>query len=311
MVLLVANSRDFATDYVVAELLRRGQKYERLDLDLASEDRVSLDPIRRQLRVDGKDHSFTVSESDLQSVLFRAPTHLRESSAGRYEPDKLLARHQWAAFARSLMVFDHARWMNHPKSTYAAENKPFQLSIASKLGFEAPETIIANCNQDRNSMGENRVAVKALDTFLLRVEDGDAFFYTQLLGVGELESSSLQQMPFIQQNAIEPKVDLRVTVVGNRFFPASVTREGRGIEGDWRLAKDAAEFMPYDLPASVGQRCVDLVSELGLAFGAIDLALCRDKFYFLEVNPTGEWAWLLETTGGRIDRAIADWLLSG
>src|SRR4051794_12253479 len=140
MILLVANSRDFATDYVVAELRERGASYARLDLDLVSADRISLDPIRRELRVARGQRDLVVTDHELRSVLFRAPTHLRESAGGRHDPEELLARHQWAAFARSLMLFGRARWMNHPKHTYAAENKPYQLAVASKLGFQTPTT---------------------------------------------------------------------------------------------------------------------------------------------------------------------------
>ena len=35
------------------------------------------------------------------------------------------------------------------------------------------------------------------------------------------------------------------------------------------------------------------IKALGLEFGAIDLALQDDVYYFLEINPTGEWGWLM------------------
>ena len=50
------------------------------------------------------------------------------------------------------------------------------------------------------------------------------------------------------------------------------------------------------------------MDELGLTFGGIDLALCGDEFYFIEVNPTGEWGWLVKTAGHEIHKAIADYL---
>jgi D-alanine-D-alanine ligase-like ATP-grasp enzyme len=48
--------------------------------------------------------------------------------------------------------------------------------------------------------------------------------------------------------------------------------------------------------------------ELGLRFGRIDL-LANDlnlgKFWFLEVNPNGQWAWLdLEQRNGLFDAVI-------
>ncbi|MEA2708801.1 MAG: hypothetical protein QOF78_1402, partial [Phycisphaerales bacterium] len=53
MILLVSNSRDFATDYIVAELRRRDVPYSRLDWDLIHKDLVELDPLQPSLRVSG------------------------------------------------------------------------------------------------------------------------------------------------------------------------------------------------------------------------------------------------------------------
>jgi glutathione synthase/RimK-type ligase-like ATP-grasp enzyme len=50
------------------------------------------------------------------------------------------------------------------------------------------------------------------------------------------------------------------------------------------------------------------VKDLGLFFGGVDLALVKDRYYFIEVNPTGEWAWLVDAAGLRIDTAICDCL---
>ncbi len=40
----------------------------------------------------------------------------------------------------------------------------------------------------------------------------------------------------------------------------------------------------------------------------MDLILHNGIYYFIEVNPTGEWAWLVNKTGLRIDKAICDYL---
>ena len=185
MILLISNSRDFATDYVVSQLREREVAYYRLDLDLLDQDEVAFDPIRRNFSVNSGGTEVILSHTDISAVLYRAPTHLRESSSGRWSPEALLARHQWAAFARSLMVFDNATWINHPRNTYLAENKPFQLMLAARLGFAVPETLVGNVSPSQCHpiyQGSDQLAIKALDSFLLRISDEhDAFFYTQLV----------------------------------------------------------------------------------------------------------------------------------
>lgn len=313
MILLIANSRDFATDYVIAELRRRSISYLRLDTDLLHEDAVALDPRARCLyiRRDGIEHR--LSEEQVQAVLYRAPTHLSESSAGRHTAKQQLARHQWAVFVRSLVVFENARWINHPQRTYLAENKPFQLAVAASLGFDTPHTLVSNTAPDEDHSvwaGGDHCALKALDTFLVRDGESDLFLYTQRVVQAELLDPSLRMMPVILQNYLSSKIDLRVTVVGDKCFPVEIRLNGAGIEGDWRVSKSDTTFQPVSMPAEIADRCVALVRRLGLVFGAIDLARVGDDFYFLEVNPTGEWAWLVDTAAWPLDKVLTDALLA-
>lgn len=53
--------------------------------------------------------------------------------------------------------------------------------------------------------------------------------------------------------------------------------------------------------------CIDLVNELGLAFGAIDLIKSKSGDYvFLENNPNGQWVWIENQTGQSISDAVIE-----
>ena len=41
----------------------------------------------------------------------------------------------------------------------------------------------------------------------------------------------------------------------------------------------------YELPEEIATKCVQLTQALGLVFGAIDLAVQDETYYFLEINP--------------------------
>jgi glutathione synthase/RimK-type ligase-like ATP-grasp enzyme len=70
------------------------------------------------------------------------------------------------------------------------------------------------------------------------------------------------------------------------------------------LPKEAIEMTEKDC-----QRCVSLIRELGLTYGAIDFLIDdKNRLVFLEVNPVGDWAWLEQQTGLRITEAIADFI---
>lgn len=306
-VLLVSNSRDFATDFLVAELRIRGVRYLRLDTDLLCEDSVSLDPITATLDSRTPQGEIHLEADELGGVLFRAPTHLSESGSHRYSPEVQLCRHQWAAFTRALTVFEDATWINHPVPTYAAESKPYQLRVAARLGWDVLPTLVTNAAADSRWLaGDQELAIKALDTFFTRIGDEDAFFYTRSARRADLTSASLRTMPVILQRYLPNKLDLRVTVVGDHCLAASILHNGAAITGDWRLQKDGVDYEPYELPREVATRCIATVRSLGLVFGAIDLLLSDGRYFFLEVNPTGEWAWLTQRLRFPIPRLLAD-----
>jgi glutathione synthase/RimK-type ligase-like ATP-grasp enzyme len=59
----------------------------------------------------------------------------------------------------------------------------------------------------------------------------------------------------------------------------------------------------------VEERCVRLVAQLGLCYGAIDLVLTPDgRYIFLEINPNGQYLWIERMTGLPITEAICDLL---
>ncbi len=294
-VLVLASRYDLSCDYVVSALRRRGQAYFRLNSEDLPEYSLCLDPCRRRLSCHAKDLRIEVDADRLVGVYFRRPTFLRETSQAGRRPEEQFRRAQWAAFLRNLMVFDMARWVNHPTRTYEAEHKMIQLRSAYEVGFDIPATYCLNSDQLLGSrVSGPLVAIKGLDTVLVRSDTTEYFGYTNLVDREELEEAELKGAPLVAQQALTDKLDLRVTVVEDDWWCASATEGGSGIAGDWRLRKSNVTFAEFALPRAVGDRCIELTRRLGLRFAAIDLALANDRFFFLEVNPTGEWAWLQE-----------------
>jgi glutathione synthase/RimK-type ligase-like ATP-grasp enzyme len=204
------------------------------------------------------------------------------------------------------MVLEGPMWVNHPTSTYLAEHKAVQLRRANEIGFLTPETIITNdaALVPFEVVFQEKVIVKGLDTVLMREGSMESFGFTHIFDMTSLREEEIASSPVMFQEPIFGKLDVRATVVGSDVFAASITADGKPIQGDWRRTKGGAEFQPHNLPTEVTDKCVELVKELGLRYGAIDLALKDAEYYFLEVNPTGEWAWLVDSAGLPIDSAL-------
>jgi hypothetical protein len=119
--------------------------------------------------------------------------------------------------------------------------------------------------------------------------------------------------PVTVQPYVDKRVELRVTVVGDRVFPVALDSQWTNhTRHDWRRGDHHhGRYAIHDLPPDHAQRCVELVRRLGLCFGAIDLILTPDgRYVFLEINPNGAWLWMQRTTGLPIGAAICDVLMS-
>ncbi len=310
-VLILTSELDFAADLICLELGRLGSSYLRLNRESLSELRLVLDPLAPRLRCIFEGREWVVDGS-LRSVWWRVGTFDRSFADRSMDVVTQLQRSQWGAFLRSMMVFDRARWMNHPAATYSSETKALQLRVAQALGFDVPETKMGN---DHGVLAGrpagSRVALKSIDTLLLREGDEQIFAYTTLVEPERIAVEDMHLAPVTIQASLDPKLDLRVTVVGDRLWCAEVRSRGNPIAGDWRLTpKSDLTYPMHDLPPEIAERCLALVSRLGLRFGAIDLALCDGRYYFIEINPTGEWGWL-EAPDRQIAAAIAEELAEG
>jgi len=107
---------------------------------------------------------------------------------------------------------------------------------------------------------------------------------------------------------ISNKTDIRVTIIGDKLSAVRILSDGSPVAGDWRITpKESLQYDDFNLPEPITSACLTLARKLRLEFAAIDLLETEGEYYFLEVNPTGEWGWL-NCTERRFDTLIADWL---
>ena len=310
-VLIISNKRDFSTDYVAYALHELNVPYLRIDRDELLNYSIRFLPESEELHIELNGERFYTSSEILKSVYYRAPTFIRTLGTPT-GPEEQIHKFQWASFIRNLIVFENSLWINHPVHTYQAENKLYQLKVARQCGFKIPRTEVSNDSAISNIRKDERYAIKTLDPGLLHIGDQEGFIYTNIVSGIELLRSDLRLSPVVIQELLDPKVDIRVTVVRDKAWAIKILKHGEGITGDWRTTKrDELEYVSVSLPEDVIRSCVNLVKGLKLIFGAIDLAIYNHEYYFLEINPTGEWGWLVNTVNFNIHEEIADSLSEG
>jgi glutathione synthase/RimK-type ligase-like ATP-grasp enzyme len=135
--------------------------------------------------------------------------------------------------------------------------------------------------------------------------------FTQELTPDKLDLlETIRWSPVIFQQRIDKKVDIRVTVVGNRLFSCSIDSQNNPATAtDFRIM-NISGLLPHkmiDIHERLEKDILLLMRTLGLTFGCLDfIQTTDDEYYFLEANPAGQWLWIEQITGAQISRAIAE-----
>lgn len=303
-VLVVTNELDVGADYVVRELGERGVDVVRLNTERAPDWELSVVPgaawhIASQTR--------SLTSDECSGVWWRRPEWPSRAPDVEDSENAAVIR-QWRAFLAAFATVSGPTWISDPSAIYSAENKARQLALASEVGFSVPQTLWTNdvsAAESRLNEQQPNVIVKSVATAYWETPVAPHFVFAGAADAKALPSAhKLAAAPLCFQRPVTPKDDIRVTVVGNRCF-AAIRDPDVGDPVDWRLGEQTP-WRPTEIAGALSEKCAELVRRLGLRFGGIDLARDADgRFWFIEINPNGEWAWL-EAAGLPIAAAISD-----
>jgi hypothetical protein len=209
-------------------------------------------------------------------------------------------------------------WLPGPPSVIGpAQYKLTQLKLAAEVGFELPPTLVTTNPNDLAPFyraHDGQVISKTAGVTSAMSLESDSARYTEPVAPRDLGyADALRFCPIVFQAYVPKRVELRVTVVGDRIFAAEIhTQGGHRTRFDWRHYDGyRTPYAPHDLPSDVERSCLRLVERLGLRYGAIDLILTPDgRYVFLEINPGGQFAWIELATGMPITDAICDLMVA-
>jgi hypothetical protein len=318
LIALVSNVKDVTADFFERFLRRKEIPTIRLNTDLLGKYSFRLQLDSEVLSGSFKTGELTEFDFDaISAVYYRRPTlpeleiddpNLRVWAQNEY-------RKAWGGILAGLTK---RKWINHPLAISSASYKPEQIMRAVRLGLIVPATLMTNSPANAQDFCETHawnVIVKPIGHGEIQgdVPDDDQVIYTNLLVKADSDKLSLvANCPTLFQVNIQKEYDVRVTVVGNRYFAVALHSQEKEVSKiDCR--RDNMQGMRYsvvDLPTHLIEQLIRLVRSYDLYFAAIDLVKGIDgQYWFLELNPAGQWAWLEEIAKVPISDAIAECLL--
>lgn len=186
-----------------------------------------------------------------------------------------------------------------------AENKIFQLIYAKSHSILMPKSFIGN-NDHWKCINDQRI-IKPISVGKIETSSGIAIIQTNLMHENDSYDSP-ELTPVYIQEYIKKSFEVRITVVDDDFFAVKIVSDNMI---DWRAGNNN-QYEIIDIPIEI-KKCIKMMmKDFQLRFGAIDYIVDVDgKWYFLEINPNGQWQWLECILGLSISDSIMNMLLGG
>jgi hypothetical protein len=198
-----------------------------------------------------------------------------------------------------LVMNREVTWVNPIDKVSVAELKLYQLQIAEQLGFRVPRTLVSRDPEVlRTFASTNKSGTICKPIFHGMFVDKTSSYavYTRRVTPESINADTVRFCPVLLQEEIARSADVRATFIGPHCFVADI--KGAPSLVDWRDPDVPVSYTVSDLGAEVEGLCRAMLAKLGLIYGAFDFVRTpTGDLVFLEVNPTGEWAWLEDRLG--------------
>lgn len=257
--------------------------------------------------------------SDVDVVWYRKPLLIDISKYPVEAKYKELAYESYTEFVHWFYSsLQEKPWVSNYWSIKRASSKPLQMEFAYKVGFLVPETLITNSSVQAQLFLEqyNVIVAKPLNIAFIRDAGKLLANYASVISLGDpITFDGLSVSPYIFQREVKG-TDIRVTIIGGKVFPCRILKSGNlSTKLDWRQGfyEGGLTFeIVDDFPSVLAEKCSMLIKRLGLVFGTVDFIheTETDQYWFLEVNPNGQWAFVEMETGVPLSYHIARMLQS-
>ncbi len=280
--LIITNSYDATTDVLIKYI--GSHNIFRLNYDKNEDTKISITKEGIKLSVNNHD----ITDKEIKKVLWRKPFN------NELEIDKYLDAELKYIYREIYNYFSvqHKTILVVPNiERYVG--KIVQMTIA-KTYFNVPNWSV----ELNNRLSDGICVAKSLSTALT---SNNKIIYTTKVIKEKLDV----KYPWYLQDLIEAELDITIVYIDGKSFAYELMRKKDLI--DWRkeINKEKQEWKIHEISIDFENAIIAYMSRLSLKFGRLDFLFDSGNYYFLEVNPNGQWAWLdLENKNGLMTEMI-------
>lgn len=220
---------------------------------------------------------------------------------------------QHGLFEAVYSALEENRWLGH--WTNSSPGKFKQLLIAESVGLNIPESAIICTKEQLYEFVKNNgnIILKPIkDISPIDIEGEYYLQYTKYLKNKDIKKLKNTFFPCLIQKRIDKNIEIRTFYIDGQFYSMAICSTfDQQTQMDYRRYNDLYpnRVVPYRLPSEIEQYLLTFMTEMNLNCGSIDLILdTAGKYYFLEVNPVGQFGMVSIPCNYYLEREIAKFL---
>lgn len=190
-------------------------------------------------------------------------------------------------------------WLDHPKIVSECSNKLYILTKAVEMGLNIPNTLITNSRQEalNFTLKHEKVITKPVtEVEIFSIDNYVYMTYTQIINEETINNSTDTNdliFPSLLQQYVEKELEIRIFYFFGQFYSMAIFSQlDKQTQIDFRNYNytNWNRMVPYQLTRETEMKIIAFMDGINLNNGSIDMI--KDKngiFYFLEVNPIGQF----------------------
>ncbi len=309
---IFSHKRDTSTNNVMDWLFNLGCKCDRtnsVSISTANEMSLNINTSQNDLK----------NIEDYSSAWFRKNWFYNSELENAYEQVSTHLYSELSTFQSALFkIFQASNTIkvlgtNGVTDSYCEVNKPYMLFIANSLGINIPATLVSNSTKEIRKFQEqygNIISKPISDPIFLWGQSSSYSMYTSEISddIPDVERC----FPTLLQQSIDKDIEIRAFFIDGKFYSSAIFSQiDKQTTSDFRNYNDLRpnRCVPYKLPSTLCGKLKKLMKILKLNTGSIDIILSKQgQYYFLEVNPVGQFGMVSYPCNYHIDKIIAKYL---
>jgi len=300
MILIISNNGETTTTKVIKNLSKMGKSFIRIHED----EFFDIKTDRKRIYLVSEKNKFFLDE--ITSVWYRRGgikfKRLRyNNNAINTHMDE--TQHWLEDYV--IKTLESKKTINKQSNSHV--NKLWVLEKAQKAGLSVPDFFLA---ENTDEVIVNKTITKALTENVIIdsiSEHSDAIIYTSIIEQKEKKEFFIT---FFQEK-IEKDFEIRSFYLdGKMWSTAIISQNDEQTKTDFRKYNDKKpnRKIRYQLPKDIEEKTHQLMQSLDLSCGSIDFIKSGDHFFFLEVNPVGQFFGLSAMCNYSLEKEIAEYL---